>query len=794
VGTGPQQDVADFPEPLAAAHEQTGTEVAETASAAQRIQALASRGAARLPRTRGRAGRPAGRIVARVWSDARTGGWNAQDTSVAGTLRIPLEELPDGYAGQDPQPTITKESAAKRAIVVVPDNVDLSSGKVEVLLHFHGRNIGYRERATGRTVRDVEVDQIEQQLAASGRNMVAVLPQGRVEGDSRMTKFGIGVPSVYVNSVLALALSHLPAGRQPASGKLEAGRLVVSGHSGGGPYAVAYGNFAQNWPSSTVNDWVDAPPVLLFDGINGPGELATLESDLDTWLREDLKWLSQASDQLGLLGRRGLKFRSTWGTGSDPVYQRMNEALDKWLTNWFSKNSTVSPAVVAAWRDQYRIEKFDGSHDFNVGTGRPAAQSERTAVPPGVTGVPNAARPPVYGGGNLDSALRALRPNAVPSTVLAPMRRHARQADQPDRAADMVQLQRTIGNRAVSRILARSVTTRRLETETALRATETAGMLQTMIVNEKFAVYLPWGWIVKNNLKKPSEITETKVHVFFGAGGVIGDNFNDVLLHGLRSAANPTDWITISVPGSTTSTGASIPTPFSDSDITDCLSAVGLTSPVTKLRLTGHSRGMVSLVAYAPRTRLAGVLDRVHVLDEFQVGDPKLGTYHGKVEALIAAGIPRSKIVGYESGDPAKVHVRGVNYIAFNTELMGVLGTVRLIQDGIARDPAIARAAATTRTKRDPAHAGRFLTVQDEVSSIHLPARGSLPSTAAAGAPSLSSWMADAANRRALRALSQPKLIAFVTRKNLTRYTGQDWGPFAAHEFFVYEIAPELYS
>jgi hypothetical protein len=801
VGTGPEQEVAGGAEPLAVAREPAPAGLAETAppgltetaSAVKRLHASATAAAGRLPHDRQGLSRPTGRIVARVWSDARTGGWNAQDTNVGGALRIPIDGLPDGFSGRDPQPGVTNESASKRAIVVVPDNADLSSGKVEVLLHFHGRNIGYRERTAGHTVRDVEVDQIEQQLAASGRNMVAVLPQGRREGDLLMTKFGIGVPSTYVNSVLALALAHLPGARQPASGTLQAGRLVVSGHSGGGPYAVAYGNYAQNWPSSSVDDWVDAPPVLLFDGINGPGELATLESDLDVWLREDLKWLAQSTDQPALLGRRGLKFRSTWGTGSDPVYQRMNEALDTWLTNWFTNNATVSSTVAATWRDQYRIEKFVGQHDYNVGTGHPAAASDRGTVPSGLTGVPKAGAPPAYGGGNLDSALRALRPNPAPAVMLAPMREPRRQAVHPDRAADVVQLQRTIGNRAVSRILTRVVSSRRLETETPLRATETAGMLQTLIVNEKFAVYVPWGWIVKYNLMKPADITETKVHVFFGAGGVIGDDANDVLLHGLRSAANPTDWITIAVPGSTNSAGGSIPTRFSDADITDCLAAVGLTTPVTKLRLTGHSRGMVSLVAYAPRTRLTGLIDRVHVLDEFQVGDPKDGNYRGKIEALIAAGIPRRKIVGYESQDPAKVHLRGVNYIAFNADLMAVFGTVRLIQDAIARDPAIAAAAAATRTKRDPAHRTRFLTVRDEVSSIQLPARGSLPSTAAAGTTSLKSWMADRTNRRALGSHSQQKLIAFVTRKNLTRYPGQDWAPFAAHEFFVYEIAPELY-
>ncbi len=793
MGIGREQETAVEAEPLAAVPEPAPAGLAHAASAINRLHGSPS--AARLSRARSRGSRSTPRTVARAWTDARAGGWNARDNSVSGTLRIPLDGLPDGFPGQDPQPPYTNEIAAKRAIVVVPDNADLSSGKVEVLLHFHGRNIGYRERAAERTVRDVEVDQIEQQLTGSARNIVAVLPQGRLAGDELMAKFGIGVPSTYVNSVLALALAHLPAARQPASGKLEASRIAFSGHSGGGPYAVAYGNFAQNLPSSSEADWVDAPPALLFDGINGSGELKTLQSDLDAWLREDLKWLTRSSDQVGLLKRRGLKFRSTWGTGSDPVYERMNKALDKWLTDWFANNATVSSTVAAAWRDQYRIERFVGSHDYNVGTGHPASASDRGAVPSGVTGVPEAAGPPTYsGGGNLESALRALRPNPIPGVVLAPVRKQAQPAGNSLRVGDLIRLQRAIGNRAVGRVLARAVTSVQPETEAPLRATETGLMPQTTIVNGKFAVYVPWGWIARYNLKEPTDITDIKVHVFFGAGGVIGDNFNDVLLHGLRSASNPTDWITIAVPGTTDVAGNSLPTPFRDSDITDCLAAVGLTNPVTKLRLSGHSRGMVSLVGYAPKTKLTAVIDRVNVLDEFQTGDPKAGTYHGKVEVLIAAGIPRSKIIGYESQDPAKVHLAGINYITFDPGLMAVFGTVRLIQDAIARDPAIDAAAAAANTRRDPADRTKFLTVKDEVASITLPTRGSLPSTAATGTPSLQSWMADATNRSALRSLSQQKLIAFVTSKNLTRYPGQDWAPFAAHEFFVYEIAPELYN
>ena len=141
---------------------------------------------------------------------------------------------------------------------------------------------------------------------------------------------------------------------------MKSGRLVMSGHSGGGPYAVAYAHYAQQ-PSSTEQEWVDAPPLLLFDGIDGEDELKTLQQNLETWLAEDLRWITQAADQPALLGRRGLKLRSTWGTGSDPIYQQMNAALDTWLTTRFAKLAVgLDPGVASKWREQYKIERREG--------------------------------------------------------------------------------------------------------------------------------------------------------------------------------------------------------------------------------------------------------------------------------------------------------------------------------------------------------------------------------------------------------------------------------------------------
>jgi hypothetical protein len=86
--------------------------------------------------------RCAGWLAAESWPGAVAGGWNAQDTQVGGSLRIPLGDLPAGAALDDPQTPRTDELAKRRAIVVIPDQASLTSGKVEVLLHFHGWNIG----------------------------------------------------------------------------------------------------------------------------------------------------------------------------------------------------------------------------------------------------------------------------------------------------------------------------------------------------------------------------------------------------------------------------------------------------------------------------------------------------------------------------------------------------------------------------------------------------------------------------------------------------------------------------
>lgn len=439
-----------------------------------------------------------------------------------------------------------------------------------------------------------------------------------------------------------------------------------------------------------------------------------------------------------------------------------------------------------------------------------APARRRDAGPTGVSETPPGAGSPRYvsSTGNLEAGLGALRPNPV---RLA----HTRHTTDPRgdrtdalRARDVLRLQRVIGNRGVTRLLTRRPTFT-LDTTGPVRAEEAGNQfVPTMIVNGKFAVFVPAAWIWKYNFADPTALTNVKVHVFFGAGAVSGKDNNDLLLHGLRSASNVTEWITIGVFGSLDPRGNNIATPFNDSDIADCLTAAGILSPVTSLRLTGHSRGAVSLVAYVQKTKLKKAVDRVTLLDEFQFVDPD-GNYHGKVESIRAA-LPNAPIRGYETQNPARKdgevhHVAGVDYRTIDPQLIARVGAVRLIQDAIALDPTLGDRAANINTRKitDPNDPKKKLqlTLKDEVDQLSLAKRGSL-SSKASDRDSIQTWMSD--HQKELNAFSLGAAVSFINSQGLGNYKAfnpatkkienQNWARFVAHEFFVNEIARDLYD
>lgn len=384
--------------------------------------------------------------LARVggWSsDPRVGTQNKDSQKLGNVERIPLQGLSNGLQSADVTKE-TNESANQRAIAVVPSSVDFTK-KVDVLLHLHGHNVGYRERiaahntsgASG-TVRDIEADQIEQQLdATSYKNIIGLLPQG-----STGSKFGTFNADAYVTD----ALTKLGNTMNP-NVTIQRGKVILSGHSGGGPDAVRSATVLN--PASVPqgdDPFAKDSPLLLFDGINGINQMDAVKKLVGGWIDSDIARCTTLGASLapGALSKRGLRFRSSYSSGDyygpvnvggshykdDPTDTHTPPPPKRQVVDWTvtlaqsvsgfiksklaanaSKTSTLGIQSIIA--DQYRVESVGGSHDRTMatGAGQNPAQSARNSA-----GIPNY----MPGSGNLEKALNLLSTSSSAVKVPVP--------------------------------------------------------------------------------------------------------------------------------------------------------------------------------------------------------------------------------------------------------------------------------------------------------------------------------------------------------------------------------------
>ena len=349
------------------------------------------------------------------WSDAPKKGLNELVTTVdekgnivtgkgasKGVWRVPVEGLSGGYQGTEKGPAF--ESPEGKAVALIPNIVNPMAPEkektvqVDVLLHFHGHGVGYRELKPGKSeplkvlqpgqLRDVELYQMEQQLlshvSASKRLLIAVLPQG-----SERSEFGnlSSNSGAYLTEVFAkLIPRYLPNGTIP-------GRVIVSGHSGGGPRAMEVAVAGQR------------KDVLLFDAINnrcteeepvikdgepvigkdGRPEMkckkcASREYGAVTqWVTKQMTDETQnlsgkpESQQVAELKANGTRFR---GYTSQSLTLRNSECG---YGHWYKKlkteiettikNLKVSEAVRNQLQKNYEIRQMQGSHERVMGQG-----------------------------------------------------------------------------------------------------------------------------------------------------------------------------------------------------------------------------------------------------------------------------------------------------------------------------------------------------------------------------------------------------------------------------------------
>jgi outer membrane protein OmpA-like peptidoglycan-associated protein len=339
-----------------------------------------------------------------------------------------------------------------------------------------------------------------------------------------------------------------------------------------------------------------------------------------------------------------------------------------------------------------------------------------------------------------------------------------------------------------------------VENRGPIRADEGGKFLNSFRVGE-LLLFVPQ----RVTLGSRREETNVKVHVFFAAGAVIGPENNDVVLHGLRGASDQSEWITIGVHGILNGSNH-----ISDAQISDCLRSVGINTPPNVIRLTGHSRGCDSVVATVQQKLIKTPIDRIVFLDEAvehvsldkkladRTPDPARGSVRlNRVTLMVQAGFPAGKIFSYEAAHKsvnlltgASARVRGATYFNLDPQCIAAIGDARLVEDAMALDSSLAAEANS-----DPR-------IVKQLQSLHtskapLPPRGSLttgPTTATK--KNIDEFCRIPEIRKAVsEILATPVLMAFINKKNLTKYNKKDvadWTPFAAHEFLVAEFAHEL--
>jgi LAS superfamily LD-carboxypeptidase LdcB len=253
-------------------------------------------------------------------------------TAQGAVRRITVEGLTRGF--QPPKKVRPGDPTPGEAIVLIPPSVADDSRPVEVLVHLHGHGIGFRTqtkqllkdvRHAGTKVgevRDVVIDKTEAQLAASGRHMVAVLPQGGTHSE-----FGANFdPKSYSEEAFTRLVAMGVWKQAPA-----VDGVVMSGHSGAGATFAATMRTQSHRP-----DYLRE--VVMFDSINGSGELKSIAGWLLRQLGSDLTALKAATsvqDRQQLLST-GFRFRGYFS--HNWIYPDMYKQLETQLNTWFERH------------------------------------------------------------------------------------------------------------------------------------------------------------------------------------------------------------------------------------------------------------------------------------------------------------------------------------------------------------------------------------------------------------------------------------------------------------------------
>lgn len=363
------------------------------------------------------------------WSHPSTQGhaWNKDEHLVGKIRRIPLEGLSEGLSSNrsddkarlawkpDPVdktkgawvmeptavPDLTSESAKGRAIVLVPEGLDATQS-IEVVVFLHGFTedasrpfAGWREltdpppatrdsrlirlrqgidSSDTAPVRDVALDQAEQQLQDSGnKQLVIVLPQG-----GRHSQFGKEgghefLSGPYVTEIMARLRTEKRW--TDGAGKVvdtapAVSRVTMAGHSGAGATLAAMAqrsvdefNAAARHRTLPAGDTSALPgDLVIYDAINGDQQLASFVSWVTMRLDQDLAVLSDTSKSDADRFRYLHSAPKLRGYTTDAYIHRYIQ-LDDAINDWFTRHKSTLGAWAPCLRMNYALQYLDVDHE-----------------------------------------------------------------------------------------------------------------------------------------------------------------------------------------------------------------------------------------------------------------------------------------------------------------------------------------------------------------------------------------------------------------------------------------------
>jgi hypothetical protein len=236
-----------------------------------------------------------------------------------------------------------------RAIVVMPS---LPSGRdtVDVLLHLHGFTPGY----AGAKPADLAGYNIEAQMAAAGKDLIAILPQGDEVSDFNPASAAKSFDSdTFIKAVFARLTEE---GFEPPA----PGRVILSSHSGGDQSIVemlksskapaklaglflfdtmiaeSFGGAVADYVDARINREVDHLRLARFS----PADPALIEAESLAWLREN-----------------GFRVQIVYRKGG--AYEAAAKAIGARLEQHFAAVAKdLTPGVLQALRDHFHVHEI----------------------------------------------------------------------------------------------------------------------------------------------------------------------------------------------------------------------------------------------------------------------------------------------------------------------------------------------------------------------------------------------------------------------------------------------------